>query len=121
MGKTDGFHLVALPDPKAYPHLTRWEQLEDALIGAVRYDPLGAPVAVCYDLQKALNIFSTQVLGSTGSYVVDAMETVDNFKGLLLNSFMGPDTPFFWSSSDDWGKEVQHFCNNVGSYAAPSP
>ena len=62
---------------KLYPKLMRWDQLQPAFCGFVSLAPDWLPAATCYDLQASMRIFYDQVLGRTGSFVVDAAETVE--------------------------------------------
>jgi len=93
---------------KSYPHLMRWELLEDAFCGVVYLQKDGPPSAICYDLQAAMALFHKSILGGTNSRVVDIMSSVESFNLMILNAYAGGDTPFFWSKSDSWDTEMYH-------------
>lgn len=101
-----------------YPQLTRWDQMGGAEIGFVHLGFDGPPIAVCYDLQGALALFN-DTLGKTGSMVVDMMNLEESFRTLILAAFMGSDTPFFWTSSNDWRTEVNDFIHGKHSGGTP--
>ena len=98
---------------KLYPNLMRWDQLSPAFCGFVYLAPDWLPTAVCYDLQSSMRLFFDQILGRTGSFVVDAAETVEAVRHMLLNSYTDGATPFFWAESDDWDREVEQFVRGV--------
>ena len=109
LGEVGMPELIRRPEGRLYPELMRWDLIGAAFAGFVRPAPDLLPQAVCYDLQTAFSIVRDDVLGSTGSRVVDMVELSDFMTSNLLGCFAGPDTPYFFSDSGSWLSELRRF------------